>query len=100
MSAAKGLVDLDVEYVRSILPADGLCPILRTELLMPGCGDLSRRISLDQIRPMAGYTKGNVAVMSHRANRLKNDVTDPEVFRRLANWLEQNLSENPIDLPG
>jgi hypothetical protein len=89
--------DLDLDYVKSIIPVDGLCPILKTKLLMPGEGGdgcRSEQMTLDQIRPQDGYLRGNVAILSHRANRLKNNVTDPDVFRRLADWLDNQTTKS------
>jgi hypothetical protein len=37
---------------------------------------------------------GNIKVISHFANTLKNDCTDPEIFRRLAAYLEANIDES------
>lgn len=36
--------------------------------------------SLDRIYPAGGYTKGNVIVVSYRANRIKNDATVAELL--------------------
>jgi hypothetical protein len=48
--------------------------------------------SLDKIIPELGYVQGNIAVISHRANALKSDETNPQVFRRLADWMEATVS--------
>ena len=42
--------------------------------------------SLDQIVPGLGYVKGNVQVISHRANTLKSDGTLEE-FKKLVIFL-------------
>lgn len=42
--------------------------------------------SLDRIVPELGYTKGNVAVISHRANCIKSNATLPEL-EAVASWL-------------
>jgi hypothetical protein len=44
--------------------------------------------SLDRIVPELGYVPGNIAVISHRANRLKNDATLEEI-KRLYEWMQQ-----------
>jgi len=64
------------------------CPILRVRLIR-GAIDNNRDScpSLDRIRPELGYVKGNVAVMSYRANRIKNDATADE-HRRIADWMD------------
>lgn len=36
--------------------------------------------SLDRIDPIKGYIKGNVMVISHRANRIKSDATPEELL--------------------
>lgn len=46
--------------------------------------------TLDRLIPELGYIKGNVRVISCRANRIKNDATVAEL-RRVADWLEQEL---------
>lgn len=79
------------EYVKSIWPVDNLCPILRIELRpgQRGTGPKFDSPSIDRIRPELGYVVGNVAVISMKANLIKQDETDPEVFRSIANWLEK-----------
>ena len=72
------------EDILRVWPADNLCPVLRTPFS-------NRRMdspSLDRIRPTEGYVPGNIAVISRKANSIKQNVTDPQVFRRLADWLE------------
>jgi hypothetical protein len=63
------------------------CPVLGIELaIMPGQGSGYHRnaASLDKIKPALGYVKGNVRVISARANLLKNDATVDELRRVLA----------------
>jgi len=43
--------------------------------------------SLDRLKPHLGYTKGNVAVISDYANRIKQDAT-PEEVMAVARWME------------
>jgi len=63
------------------------CPILGTDLVWEYChgmglGDHSP--SLDRIDNSLGYVKGNVAIISHRANSLKNSATTEELKAILA----------------
>jgi hypothetical protein len=44
--------------------------------LRKGLGNIP---SLDRIRPERGYTKGNIWVISNRANTLKNNATLEEL---------------------
>ena len=49
--------------------------------------------TLDRLDPLKGYVKGNVAVISNRANRIKNDGTVSEI-RKIADWLESELASD------
>lgn len=42
--------------------------------------------SLDRIDNKQGYVRGNIVVMSYRANRLKNDATEKDL-EALLNWM-------------
>jgi hypothetical protein len=48
--------------------------------------------SVDRIIPELGYVKGNVIVVSHLANRIRNDAT-PEQIHAVADFYEKLLSE-------
>lgn len=43
--------------------------------------------TLDRLNNAWGYVPGNIAVISHRANKLKGDATAKEL-RRIATWME------------
>jgi hypothetical protein len=47
---------------------------------------------LDRIDNNEGYVKGNVAVISFRANTLKNNATAEEL-RAIADYMDEALSE-------
>jgi Homeodomain-like domain len=88
--------DLTIEYVKQIWPSDNLCPVLGIILESPhkGRGKITPNSpTLDRIRPSAGYVQGNVAVLSYKANTMKQDCIEPDVFRRIANWLEIQLRQ-------
>lgn len=59
------------------------CPVLGIKLeAQYGKGKLANNSpSIDRIYPWLGYVKGNVIVISHRANRLKNDATPYELHK-------------------
>ncbi len=59
------------------------CPILHIKLTHDGNRDHSP--SLDRIIPQKGYVKGNVQVISLRANRIKSDATLEELERIVEN---------------
>lgn len=56
-----------------------VCPVLgmRLQVNSGKCGPDSP--SLDRVVPERGYTKGNVLVVSHRANTIKSDATVSEL---------------------
>lgn len=46
--------------------------------------------SLDRFIPSLGYAKGNVTVISHKANTIKNNASVEEV-EKVANWMKLSL---------
>jgi hypothetical protein len=64
------------------------CPVLGLELdyFTEGKGRLENSVSFDRVDPTKGYIKGNVIVMSWRANRIKNDGTAQE-HQQIANFM-------------
>jgi hypothetical protein len=44
--------------------------------------------TLDKFYPKKGYVKGNIQVISWRANRMKSDGT-PEDWIKIAEWCKQ-----------
>lgn len=80
----KGLFfNLDLDDV--IIPKK--CPLLNIDL----CRGVNRVAdtspTLDRIRPEYGYIKGNVLIISQRANRIKNNSNSVEL-RKIADALE------------
>lgn len=66
------------------------CPVLGIRLIRGKMGDRDHSPSIDKIIPELGYTKGNVAIMSFRANRFKNDATIEEL-KKVVEWYEANI---------
>ena len=62
------------------------CPILKTKIIL---GDPQYGLSIDRINSKFGYIKGNVQVISVRANMLKNNGTLEE-FEKLVDWIKNN----------
>lgn len=83
----------------NLLPEDihipSHCPVLGLALKMGGSNSTDASVTLDRVRPELGYVRGNVVVMSHLANRIKNSATLDQV-RAVADWMEQHeVSEHP-----
>ena len=90
--------DIDLEYLESIA---GLhCPVFGTPFVWgQGNGKHPYRPSVDRIIPELGYVKGNVVFISLKANTIKQDVTEKELYA-VADWLHEarkkvNAKENP-----
>lgn len=78
-------VPFDLTISDIVIPSH--CPILGIALEQgdkPGGQDNSP--SLDKIVPSLGYVKGNIAVISHKANKMKSNATTAEV-EALLNWM-------------
>lgn len=79
--------DLTAEYILSLIPADRLCPALGIPLIFGK--KLSRNSpSIDRLAPALGYVIGNVAIISHKANSMKQDCTDSDELRKLADFMD------------
>lgn len=57
------------------------CPYLGIPLVTSNSSKGDDSPTLDRIVPELGYTKGNVEVISERANRIKNDGTPEELVK-------------------
>lgn len=57
------------------------CPALGFPLTITEGGRTDSSPSVDRIIPKLGYVKGNIVVVSWRANRIKNDSTPAELAR-------------------
>jgi hypothetical protein len=80
--------EFDIE-LEDLAPYPIICPVLGVELdwLAEGRGGTDYSPSLDRLDPTRGYIKGNVAIISNKANRIKNDGNIEEVAAVLR-WLE------------
>jgi hypothetical protein len=69
-----------------------VCPILGVKLIAYGQEFKNRSnnsATMDRIVPSLGYVRGNVQVISFRANRLKNNATLDEI-RKIVAYMEAN----------
>jgi hypothetical protein len=79
----------------SITPDDiiipSMCPVLGVPLLKhegKGGGDYSP--SVDRFQPSLGYVRGNINVISKKANRIKNDGSVEEI-KAVVRWMENHI---------
>lgn len=76
--ATKQGVPFDIEIEDIIIP--DMCPLLGIKLGFNGSvNNRDSSPSLDRKNPALGYVKGNIAVISYRANRIKNNASAAEI---------------------
>jgi hypothetical protein len=63
--------DWSIEYNDVVWPTH--CPVLGIEIDYYSEGRTENSPSFDRTNPSLGYVKGNVQIISYRANRIKND---------------------------
>lgn len=86
--AAQAGLPFDREAVRELLlnpPTH--CPVFGWQF-KPGGKRSDDSPSIDRIKPHLGYVRGNIALISFKANRIKTDATAAEV-RAVADWLDK-----------
>lgn len=67
--------DVDHEYLESIYPADGICPVLGLEMVIGSQHRTCASPSLDRINNDVGYVRGNLVWMSWIANKIKGNYS-------------------------
>lgn len=80
----------DIDMTDVVIPT--CCPVLGIELKFNKDKVEDDSPSIDKIIPSLGYVKGNVCVISNRANKIKTNA-DPYELRMVADWLEEKYSE-------
>ena len=79
--------DLNFDFILDDLaPFPLKCPVLGIEIdyFKKGHGGSNFSPSIDRMTPEEGYVKGNVRIISQKANRLKQDSSVEEQVRLLA----------------
>jgi len=79
--AKKSGVEFSIEI--GDIPVPRVCPVLGIPIHVGTGSQTDNSPSIDRIDPSIGYVKGNVAVISRRANRIKNDATEAELRKVL-----------------
>jgi len=68
-----------------------ICPVLGIKIQVSDGRQSDFSPTLDRLIPEIGYTPGNVAVISHRANRIKSDATIKEI-EMLLKWMKNETN--------
>ena len=72
-----------------------LCPVLGIPMVRSGLPRADTAPSLDRIDTTKGYVRGNVVVISWRANRIKSDATLDEL-EAIVRFCRQRLVGRPV----
>lgn len=87
---AKSLAfDLTEDHLKEIWT--DVCPVFNIPLDIQALKNSPQHAELDRIIPELGYVNGNVAWLSQRANRIK-DNAKLEELERLVDWLKSKQS--------
>lgn len=86
--AKKYNVEFDITRDDIVVPK--ICPILGIPLYVSDGKASNNSPTLDRVHPHKGYTKGNVRVISHRANSKKQDNTI-EDFERFIEYMKGTI---------
>lgn len=92
--AKKREMEFDIEFEDIVIPDK--CPILGIPIICnisSGRGGKMNSASLDRIDNTKGYVKGNVQVISHKANSMKFTAT-PEELLMFADWIYKTYKGN------
>ena len=91
--ALKNNIPFDIEL--SDLEVPEICPVLHIPIRLSKTGkQTANSPSIDKIIPEMGYTKGNIQIISNKANKMKSDATPLDLIL-FAAWVLNNFD---IDL--
>lgn len=81
--------DLSVDDIK----VPKVCPILGIKLNTNRKKASFDSPSIDRIKPSLGYIKGNVAIISYKANAIKSNATWREIFK-VYKWTKRQARKN------
>ena len=79
--AKRDNLEFDLELTDIVIPTH--CPVFGVKLVY---GDKDWTYSVDRLDPSKGYVKGNVSIISNKANRTKNNATLQDL-EAICSWL-------------
>ena len=94
----KGL-EFNIDENDIVIPE--ICPILEVPITVGTKGDYEYSPSIDRIDNSKGYIKGNIQIISKKANSMKNSATPTELMTFCKNILRYslyNIKEEDIEL--
>jgi hypothetical protein len=84
ISKAKSRTTVPFDITEDDFANTGFCPVFGTSYQI----GTPYAMSIDRIDSQLGYTKGNVQLMSRRANTMKNNATKEEL-KAFARWINR-----------
>ena len=84
-------LNLPLEITVDDVVIPDFCPILGIPLVVADGIPTENSPSLDRFIPEKGYVRGNISVISYKANRLKSNGS-VEDLRKIANWMEAHCA--------
>ena len=88
--ALKKGIEFNIEISDIVIPE--ICPILGLPIKKAIDGNRDLSPSLDRIDNTKGYIKGNIQVISFKANNMKCTANDEELIN-FANWVKDNYGK-------
>jgi hypothetical protein len=84
--------DIDLEDINNY----DICPVFGFKLERGSLSEKRKSPSVDRIVPSRGYVKGNIQIISDKANSMKQGAT-PEELRMFAKWVLKTFPEEETD---
>jgi hypothetical protein len=84
-------IPFNLELADIVIPET--CPLLGIPLYRTSGEPTPNSPSLDKVIPALGYVKGNVQVISNRANLIKNNASLEEMETLVNNWKAQAVTQ-------
>lgn len=83
-------IDFNITEEDIVIPEK--CPLLEVPLVIGTKGNYEYSPSLDRIDNTKGYIKGNIWIISKKANSMKNSATSEELDKFCKNILRYSLN--------
>ncbi len=81
--------DISPDDVYALVEGAEVCPALGIPLKWDNNKLLDDSPTLDRMKPELGYVKGNIAIISNKANRIKTDAESEEIGK-VYSWMKRS----------